>query len=71
MPIYSLGERRVEFRGTSHYIAPDATLAGSIALDNLVSIWFGVTIRAEIVERGVGPLLAEAAKQRREPIRHG
>ena len=47
MPIYSLGERRVEFRGTSHYIAPDATLVGSISLDNKVSIWFGVTLRAD------------------------
>ena len=47
MPIYSLGERRVEFRGASHYIAPDATLVGSIVLGNLASIWFGVTIRAD------------------------
>ena len=47
MPIYSLGERRVELRGTSHYIAPNATLVGSIILGNLASIWFGVTIRAD------------------------
>jgi len=47
MPIYSLGERRVEFRGASHYIAPDATLVGSIILGNLSSIWFGVAIRAD------------------------
>ena len=47
MPIYSLGERRVEFRGERHFIAPNATLAGSIALANDVSIWFGVTIRAD------------------------
>jgi carbonic anhydrase/acetyltransferase-like protein (isoleucine patch superfamily) len=47
MPIYSLGKRRVEFRGQSHFIAHDATLVGSITLDNLASIWFGVTIRAD------------------------
>jgi carbonic anhydrase/acetyltransferase-like protein (isoleucine patch superfamily) len=47
MPIFSLGERRVEFRGDRHYIAHDATLAGSILLENDVSIWFGVTIRAD------------------------
>ena len=47
MPIYSLGERRVELRGERHYIAHNATLAGSIILDNDVSIWFGVTVRAD------------------------
>ena len=47
MPIFSLNERRVEFRGAQHYIAWDATLAGSIILENEVNIWFGVVIRAD------------------------
>ena len=47
MPIFSLKERRVEFRGAHHYIAYDATLAGSIILENEVNIWFGVVIRAD------------------------
>lgn len=47
MPIYSLGERRVEIRGDHHFIAHDATLAGSIVLEDEVSIWFGVMIRAD------------------------
>lgn len=47
MPIFSLNERRVELRGTHHYIAYDATLAGSIILENDVNIWFGVVIRAD------------------------
>ena len=47
MPIYSLNERRVELRGTHHFIAHDATLAGSIVLENEVSVWFGVVIRAD------------------------
>jgi carbonic anhydrase/acetyltransferase-like protein (isoleucine patch superfamily) len=47
MPIFSLAERRVEFRGAHHYIAYDATLAGSIILENEVNIWFGVVIRAD------------------------
>lgn len=47
MPIFSLNERRVEFRGAHHYIAYDATLAGSIILENDVNIWFGVVIRAD------------------------
>ena len=47
MPVFSLGERRVELRGRDHYIAWDATLAGSIILENAVSIWFNVVIRAD------------------------
>ncbi|MEO8204232.1 MAG: gamma carbonic anhydrase family protein [Betaproteobacteria bacterium] len=47
MPIFSLAERRVTFRGERHFIAPNAMLAGSIALGNDTSIWFGVTIRAD------------------------
>jgi len=47
MPIFSLNERRVEFRGAHHFIAYDATLAGSIILEHEVNIWFGVVIRAD------------------------
>lgn len=54
MPIFSLNERRVEFRGAHHYIAHDATLAGSIILENEVNIWFGVVIRADNDQVHVG-----------------
>lgn len=47
MPIFSLKERRVEFRGAQHYIAYGAVLAGSIILENEVNIWFNVVIRAD------------------------
>jgi len=47
MPIFSLGERRVELRGAHHYIAHDATLVGSITLDEDVNVWFKVVMRAE------------------------
>ena len=47
MPIFSLGDRRVELRGASHFIAYDATLVGNITLDADVSIWFKVVVRAE------------------------
>ena len=47
MPIFSLGERRVELRGANHYVAWNATLAGSIILENEVNVWFGVVIRAD------------------------
>ena len=47
MPIYSIGKLSVELRGDHHFIAHDATLAGSIILENNVNIWFGVIIRAD------------------------
>ena len=47
MPVFSLKERRVELRGAQHYIAWDATLAGSIVLEHAVNIWFNVVIRAD------------------------
>ena len=47
MPVFSLNDRRVELRGADHYIAWDATLAGSIILENAVNVWFNVVIRAD------------------------
>ena len=47
MPLFSIGERRVELRGEHHYIAYDATLVGSIVLENNVNVWFKVVIRAD------------------------
>ena len=47
MPIYSIGERRVQLLGDHHYIAHDAVLVGDIVLEDCVNIWFGVSIRAD------------------------
>jgi carbonic anhydrase/acetyltransferase-like protein (isoleucine patch superfamily) len=47
MPLYSIGERRVALRGAHHYIAPDASIIGSVTLENDVSVWFNVVIRAD------------------------
>ena len=47
MPLHSLQHRAVELRGEHHFIAHDATLAGSIVLEADVSVWFNVVIRAD------------------------
>jgi carbonic anhydrase/acetyltransferase-like protein (isoleucine patch superfamily) len=47
MPLFSIGERRVELRGEHHFIAYDASLVGSIVLENNVNVWFKVVIRAD------------------------
>ncbi|MCP5459194.1 MAG: gamma carbonic anhydrase family protein [Gammaproteobacteria bacterium] len=45
--IYSLVDRRVELRGTEHYIAPNATLIGSVILENRASVWFNAVLRGD------------------------
>ena len=47
MPLFSIGERRVQLRGAHHYIAYDATLVGDVTLEADASVWFKVVIRAE------------------------
>lgn len=44
--IYSLGERRVACRG-DYFIAPDATVIGSVVLENEASIWFKAVVRGD------------------------
>jgi carbonic anhydrase/acetyltransferase-like protein (isoleucine patch superfamily) len=47
MPLFSIGERRVELRGEHHFIAYDATIVGSVILEANANIWFKVVIRAD------------------------
>src|SRR3954463_13344338 len=47
MPLYSIGDRRVALHGSHHYVAPDASIIGSVTLENEVSVWFKVVIRAD------------------------
>lgn len=45
--IYTLGDRRVELRGTGHFIAHNATLIGAVVLESESSVWFNVVIRGD------------------------
>ena len=45
--IYSLGDRKVEIRGEDYWIAENATVIGSVVLENNASIWFNVVIRGD------------------------
>jgi carbonic anhydrase/acetyltransferase-like protein (isoleucine patch superfamily) len=47
VPIYSLGERRVEFRGPEWFVAPGATVIGSVVLEHQANVWFNVVIRGD------------------------
>ncbi len=44
--IISLGERRLQTRG-DYWIAPDATVIGSVILEHNASVWFKVVIRGD------------------------
>ncbi len=45
--IYQLEDRRVTLHGSGHYIAPNASVIGSVTLEENVTIWFNVVIRAD------------------------
>lgn len=53
--LYSLGDRQVEIH-KSTFVAPTASLIGSVILHENASVWFNVVIRADndIVEIGKG-----------------
>ena len=44
--IYSLGERQVEFRG-DYYVAPSASVIGSVILGHNASVWFNCVLRGD------------------------
>ena len=43
---FAIAERRVECRG-DHYIAPNATVIGSVVLEHDVSVWFNAVVRGD------------------------
>ncbi len=45
--IYDLGDRKVFLDGSGHFIAPNATLIGSVVVGESASVWFNVVIRAD------------------------
>jgi carbonic anhydrase/acetyltransferase-like protein (isoleucine patch superfamily) len=47
MPVYNLGERKVEFRGPDVYVAPNASLIGSVIVGDECSFWFGAVVRGD------------------------
>jgi carbonic anhydrase/acetyltransferase-like protein (isoleucine patch superfamily) len=45
--IFNLNERRVEFAGDNYFVAPNATIIGSVILGNNVSVWFNAVLRGD------------------------
>ena len=55
MPLFAIGDRRVELRGADHYFAPGANVAGAVILEDKVSVWFNAVIRADNDLVHIGP----------------
>ena len=53
--IYALADRRVELRGSGHYVAPSAAVIGSVVLEHESSVWFNVVIRGDNENIVIGP----------------
>ena len=45
--LYRLDERTPELRGSRHFIAENATVVGSVILENNVSVWFNAVLRGD------------------------
>lgn len=53
--IYRLGERETELRGSGHFVADNATVIGSVILEDRASVWFNAVIRGDNDLITVGP----------------
>ena len=53
--IYSLAEREVKFEG-DYYVAPNATLIGSVVVGHEANVWFNVVVRGDndVITLGAG-----------------
>lgn len=45
--LYTLSDRVPVLNGQQHFVAPNASVIGSVILENNVSIWFNVVIRGD------------------------
>ena len=53
--LFTLGSRQAELRGRHHFIADNATVIGSVILDDESSVWFNTVIRGDSEPIVVGP----------------
>src|SRR5438874_5051233 len=45
--LYTLASRQVQLRGRHHFIAANATVIGSVVLEDEASVWFNTVIRGD------------------------
>ncbi|MDA0977516.1 MAG: gamma carbonic anhydrase family protein [Proteobacteria bacterium] len=66
--IYSLGERRPTFNG-DYWVADNATLIGSVVLENEASVWFNAVLRGDndVLTVGEGSNIQDGAVLHTDP----
>jgi carbonic anhydrase/acetyltransferase-like protein (isoleucine patch superfamily) len=52
--IYTIDERKLEIRGKEYFIADNATVIGSVALEDKASIWFNTVLRGDDAQITIG-----------------
>ena len=69
MAVYSLGERKVAFRGEEWFIADNATVIGTVVLYNQTSVWFNAVVRGDndIITIGERTNIQDAAVLHADP----
>src|SRR5438477_2522343 len=45
--LYTLASRQVQLRGRHHFVAANATVIGSVMLEDEASVWFNTVIRGD------------------------
>ena len=67
--LYRLDSRRVQFRGGHHFVAENATLIGSVILEDEASVWFNTVIRGDndLITLGARTNVQDAAVLHTDP----
>lgn len=67
--LYNLGDKKIEIRGDDYFVADNATVLGSVALENNVSVWFNAVIRGdnELITIGENSNIQDAAVLHTDP----
>lgn len=67
--IYRLGDREVTIKGDDYYVAENATVLGSVVLENNASIWFNTVVRgdSDIITIGEGSNVQDSSVLHTDP----
>ena len=67
--LYSLGKRIPELRGARHFVAGNASVIGSVILEENVSVWFNAVLRGdnEPIHIGVNSNIQDGAVLHTDP----
>lgn len=61
--VYTFGTRQLKLEGSGHWIAPNATVIGSVVMGSNSSIWFNAVLRADndVIEIGENSNIQDGA----------